>query len=43
MDIEAQVERVVVAQLALLRKEVSQDYMAEISKLKEDIHNLKHH
>lgn len=42
MDIEAQVERIIVDQLANLRQEVSQEYMAEISKLKEDIHTLRH-
>eukprot|EP00892_Ulva_mutabilis_P004767 jgi/Ulvmu1/2662/UM014_0118.1 len=42
MDIEAQVERIVVEQLTHLRQEVSQEYMAEISKLKADIHNLRH-
>lgn len=43
MDIKEQVERIVVEQLAHLRHEVSQEYMAEISKLKEDIHNRRHH
>lgn len=42
MDIKEQVERIVVEQLATLRQEVSQEYMAEISKLKEDIQNLRH-
>lgn len=42
MDIEAQVERIVVEQLQQMRKEVSEEYMAEISKLKQDIHNLRH-